>query len=231
MFRLDCNISRGKYLPPSTLLEVTWLDNINNTIISNSNISISGNLSSTATFLYSNLMFTRIKTSQGGRYSCAVNMSIFGVVNNHRVTKSRTVIVMSKCAVYTKSRFAQFCDTSSTCVHAVAPATSVTLSSNRGAPHYWGTTLTLTCTVEYDSEVVDTAVAFNISITTNTSSMRVSTNVQTNVGTALFSPLLPRDDGNVYFCLSSILPESNTQFVNYVSNSLSDPVTINLTGI
>ena len=115
-------------------------------------------------------------------------------------------------------------------MHAVAPATSVTLTSNRGAPYYWGTTLTLTCRVEYDSDVVDTAVVFNINITTTTSSMRVNTNVQTNVGTALFSPLLPRDDGNIYFCLSSILPDRESLFVISVLNSLSDPFTFNLTG-
>ena len=117
-------------------------------------------------------------------------------------------------------------------MHAVAPAMSVTLSSNRGAPHYWGTTLTLTCRVEYDSEVVDTAVAFNISITTDTTgNMAVSTNMSTNVGTVLFSPILPRDDGNAYLCLSSILPDSQTPFVISVINSPSEPFTFNLTGI
>ena len=115
-------------------------------------------------------------------------------------------------------------------MHAVAPATSVTLSSNRGPPYYWGTTLTLTCTVEYDSDVVDTAVVFNINITTTTSSMRVSTNVHTNVGIALFSPLLPRDDGNVYFCLSSILPDRESPFVISAPISPSRTFTFNLTG-
>ena len=116
-------------------------------------------------------------------------------------------------------------------MHVVAPASTVTLSSNRGAPLYWGTTLTLTCTVEYDTEIVDTAVAFNICITTDTCNKSVSTNMQTNVGTAQFSPLLPRDDGNIYYCLSSILPESQTSFVISVTNSPSEPVTFGLTGI
>ena len=113
-------------------------------------------------------------------------------------------------------------------MHSVAPATAVTLSSNRGAPHYWGTTLKLTCTVEYDSEIVDTAVVFNISITTDPSNMRVSTNVQTNVGTALFSPLLFSDDGNIYRCLSFILPVSQTPFVISAPNPLSDPIALSV---
>ena len=98
MFRLDCNISRAKTLLPSTLLEVIWLDNINNSLISNSNTSITGDTSSTASNLYSQLTFSRVRTSQGGRYSCVVNMTVPGVVTDYSVIKTWTVMVMSKCA-------------------------------------------------------------------------------------------------------------------------------------
>ena len=98
MFQLDCYISRGETLPPSTLLEVIWLDNSNNTIISNSNTSITGDTSTTASHLFSQLTFPRIRTSHGGRYTCAVNLTVPEVVTDHRVTRTRTVMVMSKCA-------------------------------------------------------------------------------------------------------------------------------------
>ena len=99
MFRLECNISRAETLPPSTLLEVIWLGIGDNKIISVSNTSITGNTSSTTTTLYSRLTFPRITTSQGGRYSCAVSMTIFRVVMGHRVTNTWNVSVISKYAV------------------------------------------------------------------------------------------------------------------------------------
>ena len=98
MFQLDCNIIRAETLPPSTMLEVIWLDNINKTIISNSNTFITGDTNTTASRLFSQLTFPRIRTSQGGSYTCAVNLTVPEVVTDHRVTRTRTVMVMSKCA-------------------------------------------------------------------------------------------------------------------------------------
>ena len=93
-----------------------------------------------------------------------------------------------------------------------------------------GTQLSLTCEVEYDREIVDTPVSFTIDINNGPGNTRVSTNVMDNVGTALFSPLLPSDDGSAYSCFSSILPVSETPFVKTVTNSLSDSITLTLTG-
>ena len=98
MFQLDCHISRAETLPLSTLLEVIWLDNNNKTIISNSNTSITGDTNTTASRLFSQLTFPRIRTSQGGSYTCAVNLTVPEVVTDHRVTSTRTVMVMSKYA-------------------------------------------------------------------------------------------------------------------------------------
>ena len=84
--------------------------------------------------------------------------------------------------------------------------------------------------MEYDREIVDTDVSFSIDINNDLNNTRVSTNVMGNVGTALFSPLLPSDDASVYSCFSSILPVSETLFVKTVANSPSDNIIFTLKG-
>ena len=99
-YSLQCNISRAETLDSSILLEVVWLDSNNNIITSNPNISISEDTHSTGTMLSSILMFPRIRTSQGGRYSCTVNMTIPGIVDDHRVVMTVDVSVISKLMIY-----------------------------------------------------------------------------------------------------------------------------------
>ena len=108
-YSLQCDISRAKTLDSSTLLEVVWLDSNNNIITSNPNISISEDTHSTGTMLSSLLMFPRIRTSQGGIYSCAVNMTIPGIVDDHRVVTAMDVSVISKW-VFLDDIFVLYCD-------------------------------------------------------------------------------------------------------------------------
>ena len=110
----------------------------------------------------------------------------------------------------------------------VSAATSITLLTNRPAPLYWSTTLTLTCIVNYDTELVNTPVSFNINITGPVTNM-VSTGSSTNVSIMAFEPLLLEHEGS-YECLSSIIPSSQTPFVNAVTNEPSKPLILELTG-
>ena len=92
-YTLQCNISRVATLAPSTLLEVMWLDPSNNTITSGTAYTISGMSSTTATTLTSTLTSPRLTTSQGGLYSCAVNMTIPDIVGYHQVISTAPVRV------------------------------------------------------------------------------------------------------------------------------------------
>ena len=74
-----------------TLLEVMWLDPSNNTITSGTAYTISGMSSTTATTLTSILTLHRLTTSQGGLYSCAVNMTIPDIVTDHQVISAVNV--------------------------------------------------------------------------------------------------------------------------------------------
>ena len=85
-YTLQCNISRVATLVPTTLLEVKWLDPNNNTITSGTAYTISGMSSTTATTLTSTLTFPRLTTSQGGLYSCAVNMTIPDIVTDQVIS-------------------------------------------------------------------------------------------------------------------------------------------------
>ena len=94
---VQCIARRINVLSPSTLLEIIWLDNSNNEIITpNSDISITGVTRSTDTNITSTLTFPNIRTSQAGRYTCAVNMTIPNVVDDHLVMKTTNVYVRSK---------------------------------------------------------------------------------------------------------------------------------------
>ena len=92
---VQCSISREATLPRSTLLEVMWLDPENNTITNSTTYSITGSSSTHGTTLTSTLTFLHITTSQGGLYSCAVNMTIPAIVTDHQVIKQIDLRVTS----------------------------------------------------------------------------------------------------------------------------------------
>ena len=71
-------------------------------------------------------------------------------------------------------------------------------------------------------------MTFNINITGPVTNM-VSTGSSKNVSIMAFEPLLPEHDGP-YECLSSIIPSSQTPFVNAVMNEASKPLILELTG-
>ncbi len=102
----------------------------------------------------------------------------------------------------------------------VPPATSVVLTQRRDLPFYWGTTLILTCVVNYDTQLVDTPVSFNISITGP---------AHINQSYIIFRPLLPIHNGT-YTCISIIVSNSDSTFIFPSKKSLSSPLFIQLTG-
>ena len=82
--------------------------------------------------------------------------------------------------------------------------------------------------MNYDTELVDTPVTFNINITGPVIN-RISTGSSTNVSIIAFEPLLPDHEGS-YECLSSIMASSQTPFINAVMNDPSKPLILELTG-
>ena len=82
--------------------------------------------------------------------------------------------------------------------------------------------------MNYDTELVDTPVSFNINITGPVTNID-STGSSTNVSIMAFEPLLPEHEGS-YECLSSIMPSSQTPFVDAVMNEASKPSILELTG-
>ena len=113
--------------------------------------------------------------------------------------------------------------------YVVPPATSMTLSGSRPGPLYWGTSLTLTCIVNYDTQLVDTPVSFYINIT-GPQTNSVTTNTTANVSTATFNLLLPVHDGS-YVCSSSISPSSESLFVLPSMSTSSSLLELVLTGM
>ncbi len=109
----------------------------------------------------------------------------------------------------------------------VPPATSVVLTQSRDPPFYWGNALTLTCVVNYDTQLVDTPVSFNISITGPDTNAANITN--TNQSYAIIRPLLPIHNGT-YTCISIIVSRSNSTFITPSRESISNPIVLNLTG-
>ncbi len=108
----------------------------------------------------------------------------------------------------------------------VPPATSVVLTQNRDPPFYLGTTLTLTCAVNYDTQLVDTPVSFNISITgPDTNAVNIT---NTNQSYVIFRPLLPNHNGT-YTCISNIVSNSDSTFISPCRKSRSSYLFLQLT--
>ncbi len=108
----------------------------------------------------------------------------------------------------------------------VRPATSVVLTQSRDPPFYWGTTLTLTCVVNCDTQLVDTPVSFNISITgPDTNAVNIT---NTNRSYVVFRPLLLIHNGT-YTCISIIVSNSDT-FISPSRKSISSSFFLQLTG-
>ena len=72
-----------------------WFTN-NATVTSGSDVNITGPGSTMEVNLTSTLTFTRLRTSQGGVYRCAVSMTIPTIVQDHVVSDSAQVSVTSK---------------------------------------------------------------------------------------------------------------------------------------
>ena len=87
---------RQDTLSSYTLPEIFWLDQGNNFIRTSSDLTITGLTSSVATNITSTLTISNIRNYQAGVYSCVVNMTIPGVVEDHQVIESTNIIVYSK---------------------------------------------------------------------------------------------------------------------------------------
>ena len=94
---LQCNVNREETLISSTVLELMWLLTSTNAIVtSGSDVTITGPGSTTDPTLTSTLTFTRLRTSQGDMYRCAVSMTIPTIVQDHVVSDSAQLSVTSK---------------------------------------------------------------------------------------------------------------------------------------
>ena len=96
MASLPCSVTRKNTLPSETYIETVWLDYNNNIISNNSILGITGLINTTATTITSTLAVASVRTSQAGVYTCVVNMTIPGIVEDHQVQKSSTINVISK---------------------------------------------------------------------------------------------------------------------------------------
>ena len=93
----SCYATRRTTLLSTTRLEVTWLDNDNNVTITSSNgFSIVCQNRSMNHNITSRLTVYNIRTSQAGVYTCVVNMTIPGVVEDHQVRESANIYVTSE---------------------------------------------------------------------------------------------------------------------------------------
>ncbi len=109
----------------------------------------------------------------------------------------------------------------------VPPATSVVLTQSRDPPFYWGTTLTLTCAVNYDTQPVDTPVSFNINITgPDTNAVNIT---NTNRSYVILRPLLPIHNGT-YTCISITVSNCDSTFISPCRKSISSYLFLQLTG-
>ena len=95
--RLFCTAVRQATLLKSTLLEIFWLKDNSDVISNTSDLAISGPTSTTATSITSTLAVSVVRASQAGVYTCVVNMTIPGVVEDHQVRETSMVYVISKC--------------------------------------------------------------------------------------------------------------------------------------
>ena len=95
-YTLQCDVSREETLSSSTILELMWFTSTNVTVTSGSDMTITGSSSTTEPTLSSTLTFTRLRTSQGDVYRCAVNMTIPTIVQDYLVSDSAQVSVTSK---------------------------------------------------------------------------------------------------------------------------------------
>ena len=93
---VSCYAKRQTTLFPTTLLEITWLDNNNNPMTSADGFTFTGQQSSMNHNITSRLIVSSIKTSQAGVYTCVVNMTISGVVEDHQVREPVNIYVISK---------------------------------------------------------------------------------------------------------------------------------------
>ncbi len=87
---ISCNASRQSTLPPSTTMNLFWLSSRNEFISTTSDMILAGDIISTTNLV---MTFTRVRTSQESTYICVVNMTIPGVVVDHQVARSVTLIV------------------------------------------------------------------------------------------------------------------------------------------
>lgn len=95
-FNVTCRTTRNSIFSNSALLEVTWLDPSNRLISGQSDLMVTGNGSTTNNELVSELLFSLVRASQAGSYSCVVNMTVPGVVTNYTVLTTLELNVRSK---------------------------------------------------------------------------------------------------------------------------------------
>ena len=99
-YTLTCVISRGTSVETATLA-VEWFGPDGSRIDGGqSGITVTGQSSTPDSMLISSLVFTNLMTSQGGQYTCSVNLTIAGTeVIDYNVNRTASVRVQSECLI------------------------------------------------------------------------------------------------------------------------------------
>ena len=211
---LTCTVTRGQNL--SGTPDVQWLGPSGNVFLSGSNGIVVDDTAmvSNSTFVRT-LQFTPVRTSHGGLYTC---QAMADSVNR---TKAVNLTVQSKCMfVYARHclcRLVTQCMSIVPIVHVfklsmtffVVPLPNVTVVPDRAGLLYSGTSLNLTCSVQFSS-VVDTNISVNISW--------IGPN-----GEVLPSTIVAEDPPLAYNSTTTILLSSNDSGT-YSCNATANPV-------
>ena len=96
---MSCYATRQTTLLSMILLEVNWLDKGNNIITPSDGFRVVYQNGSMNHNITSRLTVYNIRTSQAGVYSCVVNITIPGVLEDHQVRESVNIYVTSKTMI------------------------------------------------------------------------------------------------------------------------------------
>ena len=213
---LTCTVTRGRNM--SGTPDVQWLGPSGNVLLSGSDGIVVDDTAtvSNSTFVRT-LQFTPVRTSHGGLYTC---QAMADSVNRR---KAINLTVQSKC-MYVHARhclcrlilLVTQCMSIVPIVHVfklsmtffVVPLPNVTIVPDRAGLLYSGTSLNLTCSVQFSS-VADTDISVNISWIGPNGEMLTSTIVAEDPPLAYNSTttiLLSSNDSGTYSCNATANP-------------------------
>lgn len=227
-YTLICNTSKTSYLPSASTLAVEWLSPSGNVINSGTNFTITGTGPTTNVVLTSRLTFNILLTSQAGVYTCRSLQTLPGVIANHPT--SVTFLVQVKCmlllAIISISESLYLIYT------VPIPFSPPIFHRSRNTSLNAGTSFTLTCIINLNTNGVDSDFTVQSSITgpgiSDTSRVSIfhPTLVRESTfnATVTFNYLLEGDTG-VYGC-TALITSSHSNII--ASDSVFGSESINV---